>query len=117
MYDKLIADLKEDAEWAAANEWETPIMLSDHLKQAVEAIEELCKEIDTVNEANTALYGALLESQNNVEEKCKEWLKVKGKCPTCARCSDNREHTTTCPIEEHYALPLDGYCYLYEEKK
>lgn len=59
MYDKLIADLKEDAEWAAANEWETPIMLSDHIKQAVEAIEELSKEIDTVNEANTALYGAL----------------------------------------------------------
>jgi len=40
-YSKLIADLKEDAEWAAANEWETPIMLEDHLKQAVEAIEEL----------------------------------------------------------------------------
>lgn len=36
---KLIADLKEDAEWAAANEWETPIMLSDHITQAIEAIE------------------------------------------------------------------------------
>ena len=95
-YDKLIADLKEDAEWAEANEWETPICLSDHIKQAIETIEQF---------------------QNNVEEKCKEWLKVKGKCPTCARCSDNREHTTTCPIEEHYALPLDGYCHLYEEKK
>lgn len=41
MYEQLIADLKEDAEWAAANEWETPIMLSDHLKQAIEAIETL----------------------------------------------------------------------------
>lgn len=41
MYDKLIADLKEDAEWAAANEWETPLMLSDHIRQAVEAIETL----------------------------------------------------------------------------
>lgn len=60
---------------------------------------------------------AIEQLQNNAEEKCKEWLKVKGKCPTCARCSDNREHTTTCPIEEHYALPLDGYCHLYEEKK
>ena len=37
-YDKLIADLKEDAEWAEANEWETPICLSDHIKQAIEAI-------------------------------------------------------------------------------
>ena len=40
-YIKLIAYLKEDAEWAAANEWETPIMLSDHIRQAVEAIETL----------------------------------------------------------------------------
>ena len=38
MYDKLIADLKEDAELAEANEWETPICLSDHIKQAIEAI-------------------------------------------------------------------------------
>lgn len=53
----------------------------------------------------------------DIEEKLKEWLKVNGYCPTCARCSDNREHTTTCPIEEHYALPLDGHCHLYEEKK
>ncbi len=37
MYNKLIADLKEDAEWAASNEWETPIMLSDHIRQAIEA--------------------------------------------------------------------------------
>lgn len=59
MYDKLIADLKEDAEWAEANEWETPICLSDHIKQAIEAIETLSKELDVANEANTALYGAL----------------------------------------------------------
>lgn len=43
MYDKLIADLKEDAEWAEANEWEIPIMLPTHLKQAANAIEELSK--------------------------------------------------------------------------
>ena len=44
MYDKLIADLKDDAEWAEANEWETPICLSDHIKQAIEAIEKLQAE-------------------------------------------------------------------------
>jgi hypothetical protein len=41
MYDELIKSLREDAEWAEANEWETPIMLSDHLKQAADAIEFL----------------------------------------------------------------------------
>jgi hypothetical protein len=38
---ELIKSLREEAEWAEANEWETPIMLSDHLKQAADAIEEL----------------------------------------------------------------------------
>ena len=43
MYEELIAELREEAEWAKANEWETPIMLSDHLTQAADAIEELSK--------------------------------------------------------------------------
>jgi hypothetical protein len=41
MYDELIKGLREDMEWAESNEWETPIMLFDHLKQAADAIEEL----------------------------------------------------------------------------
>ena len=41
MYDELISSLREEAEWAAGNEWETPIMLYDHLKQAADAIETL----------------------------------------------------------------------------
>lgn len=43
MYEELIAALREEAEWAEDNEWETPIMLSDHLKQAADVIEELSK--------------------------------------------------------------------------
>lgn len=42
-----------------------------------------------------------------------------GECRTCARNADNGgyyepEHRTRCPIQEHYALLLDGYCHLYE---
>lgn len=40
-------------------------------------------------------------------------------CASCARASDNGglypDGTTKCPIEEHYALPKDGYCHLWEE--
>lgn len=36
---ELIKALKEDAEWAHANEWETPITLGDHLDAAVNALE------------------------------------------------------------------------------
>lgn len=42
-----------------------------------------------------------------------------GECRTCARNADNGgyyepEHRTKCPIQEHYALLLDGFCHLYE---
>ena len=35
---ELIKELKEDAEWAHANEWETPITLGDHLDAAADAL-------------------------------------------------------------------------------
>lgn len=46
---------------------------------------------------------------------------VQGECRTCKRSSDylwkNGENGTRCPIEEHYALPKDGYCHLYDPYK
>lgn len=42
----LIANLREHAQWAEANEWETPIMLSDDLKEAANLIEQQAAEID-----------------------------------------------------------------------
>ena len=38
---ELIQELRSDAEWAHANEWETPITLSDHLDAAADALEAL----------------------------------------------------------------------------
>ena len=40
-----IKALKEDAEWAHANEWETPITLGDHLDAAAAALEAADKRI------------------------------------------------------------------------
>ena len=39
MNTELIKALREDAEWAHANEWETPITLGDHLDAAADALE------------------------------------------------------------------------------
>ena len=36
---ELIKALKEDAEWAHANEWETPLTLGNHLDAAADALE------------------------------------------------------------------------------
>ena len=38
---ELIQALRADAEWAHANEWETPITLGDHLDAAADALEAL----------------------------------------------------------------------------
>ena len=39
-------------------------------------------------------------------------------CSNCARNADNGglypDGRTRCPIQEHYALPKDGYCHLAE---
>ena len=41
-----------------------------------------------------------------------------GSCETCKRassyCCKTEKDITRCPIEEHYMLPRDGYCHLYE---
>lgn len=45
---KLVNALREHAEWARANEWETPITLGDDLAEAADRIEAQAKEIDAL---------------------------------------------------------------------
>lgn len=41
-------------------------------------------------------------------------------CLNCGRTANNggwyADGRTRCPIEEHYALPKDGYCHLWEKR-
>ena len=41
-------------------------------------------------------------------------------CVNCGRTANNgglyEDGRTRCPIEEHYALPKDGYCHLWEKR-
>ena len=41
-------------------------------------------------------------------------------CVNCGRTANNggwyADWGTRCPIEEHYALPKDGYCHLWEKR-
>lgn len=43
------------------------------------------------------------------------------RCVNCGRTVNNggwyKDGRTRCPIEEHYALPKDGYCHLWEKRK
>ena len=44
----LVNALREHAEWAQANEWETPITLGADLAEAADRIEAQAKEIDAL---------------------------------------------------------------------
>ena len=45
---KLVNALREHAEWAEGNQWETPITLGDNLAAAADLIEAQAKEIDAL---------------------------------------------------------------------
>lgn len=45
---ELVNALREHAEWARANEWETPITLGDDLAEAADRIEAQAKELDAL---------------------------------------------------------------------
>ena len=45
---KLVNALREHAEWAEGNQWETPITLGDDLTEAADLIEAQAKEIDAL---------------------------------------------------------------------
>ena len=63
MNTELIKALKEDAEWAYANEWETPITLGDHLDEAANALEAADKRVKEL-------------------EAAQRWISVKERLPT-----------------------------------
>ena len=45
--EELIRTLREYADWADGNEWEVPLMLADHLRQAAEKLEQVKAYEDT----------------------------------------------------------------------
>ena len=46
--DEIVTALREHAEWAAGNEWETPITLGDDLPAAADLIENQQREIEAL---------------------------------------------------------------------
>lgn len=49
--DEIVTALREHAEWARANEWESPITLGDDLSAAADLIENQQREIDALRQA------------------------------------------------------------------
>ena len=71
---ELVKALREDAEWAHGNEWETPITLGDHLDAAATALEAADKRI---SELEAALQNWHEDYHDNPPEAAQRWISAK----------------------------------------
>lgn len=78
----LVNALREHAEWAQANEWETPITLGDDLAEAADRIEAQAKEIEKLRGQNEQLReAAALVAKESAELLERRWIPVEERLP------------------------------------
>lgn len=69
------------------------------------------REVDAILKCNKEVRIALRNMPSAQPERT---------CVNCGRTANNggwyADGRTRCPIEEHYALPKDGYCHLWEKR-
>ena len=86
---KLVNALHEHAEWARANEWETPITLCDDLAEAADQLENqnahiaaLQQEIENLRAQNKQLReAAALVAKESAELLERRWIPVEERLP------------------------------------
>lgn len=76
----LVNGLREHAEWARANEWETPITLGDDLAEAADRIEAQAKEIDALRNELCLKCGNYTLAHEGACNGCRWRRKCDGKC-------------------------------------
>lgn len=86
---------------------------------AIDALEEPCKVSDTWTDEYAI--GERMQWEKDVKAlNSLPSAQPKRTCLNCGRTANNggwyADGRTRCPIEEHYALPKDGYCHLWEKR-
>lgn len=78
----LVNVLREHAEWAEGNQWETPITLGDDLTEAADRIEAQAKEIEKLRGQNEQLReAAALVTKESAELLERRWIPVEEHLP------------------------------------
>lgn len=96
----LVNGLHEHAEWARANEWETPITLGDDLAEAADRIEAQAKEIKKLRGQN----GQLMSIIADVRKAGKTWM-----CQYCAHCKDIFSGMADCDSKKQCVMPYSQF--------
>jgi len=93
---------------------------------AIDALDVLCQEhrykipgkAETYSQYNEAWQDALDRAEGVIGNL--PTAQPERTCVNCGRTVNNggwyADGRTRCPIEEHYALPKDGYCHLWEKR-
>lgn len=110
----LVNALREHAEWARANEWETPITLSDDLVEATDRIANqnthiaaLQQEIEKLREQNRQLMlerNYVMSIIADVTKAGKTWM-----CQYCAHCKDIFSGMADCDSEKLCVMPYSQF--------
>lgn len=97
---RVVAGLREDLEWARANEWETPITLGDHLEEAADLIESLFEELEQVKRERDGLNILLMQAQSMLDTRTRERdaavEDIDRWCGTCAHSYLNDKSIDQC---------------------
>jgi len=108
--------------------WSVLDALNKNSKAAVDALDEQIRQCDKalsafdismkdayavkVERASLVAFRETLEYMSSVQPE--------RTCVNCGRTVNNggwyADGRTRCPIEEHYVLPKDGYCHLWEKR-
>ena len=96
----LVNGLCEHAEWARANEWETPITLGDDLTEAADRIEAQAKEIEILRGQNRQLMSIIAD----VTKAGKTWM-----CQYCAHCKGIVSGMADCDSKKLCVMPYSQF--------
>lgn len=104
---ELVNALREHAEWAQANEWETPITLGDDLAEAADQLENqnahiaaLQQEIEKLRAQN----GQLMSIIADITTAGKTWM-----CQYCAHCKGIVSGMADCDSKEPCVMPYGQF--------
>ena len=97
---KLVNALREHAEWAEGNQWETPITMCDDLAEAADRIEAQAKEIEKLRGQN----GQLMSIIEDVTKAGKTWM-----CQYCAHCKGIVSGMADCDSKERCVMPYSQF--------
>ena len=113
----LVNALREHAEWAQANEWETPITLGDDLAEAADRLENqsahiaaLQKEIEKLRGQNKQLReAAALVAKESAELLERRWIPVTERLPEVWRNDETAELVNYMIYSPDFGVDIGNY--------